>query len=96
MADGHVGLIDRMLDSGTDRQSLGESDRPPFEYEPGRCFRDYLRANAAGANLNREWKEPSLERSPEVFHMLRRMNETGFSMCLDAHGGELLYNFIAV
>ena len=26
-----------------------------------------LRTNAAGANLNREWENPTLERSPEVF-----------------------------
>lgn len=29
-------------------------------------WRGHLRTNAVGANLNREWAEPSLERSPEV------------------------------
>lgn len=63
---------------------------------PDGVFRGNLRTNAAGTNLNREWREPSLEKSPEVFHVVRRMEETGVSMCLDAHGDEgLPYNFIA-
>jgi len=63
---------------------------------PDGVYRGNLRTNAAGANLNREWREPSLERSPEVFHVVRRMEETGVAMCLDAHGDEgLPYNFIA-
>ena len=63
---------------------------------PDGVYRGYLRTNAAGANLNREWKEPSLECSPEVFHVIRRMEQTGVAMCLDAHGDEgLPYNFIA-
>lgn len=33
---------------------------------PDGSIRGHLRTNAVGANLNREWKEPSLERSPEV------------------------------
>ncbi|NQW09914.1 MAG: carboxypeptidase family protein [Alphaproteobacteria bacterium] len=63
---------------------------------PDGVYRGYLRANAAGANLNREWRAPSLERSPEVLHVIRRMEQTGVAMCLDAHGDEgLPYNFIA-
>lgn len=33
---------------------------------PDGSIRGHLRTNAVGANLNREWKEPSIERSPEV------------------------------
>jgi murein tripeptide amidase MpaA len=55
-----------------------------------------LRTNAAGANLNREWAEPTLERSPEVYHVRRRMTETGVDFGLDVHGDEgLPYVFIA-
>jgi murein tripeptide amidase MpaA len=63
---------------------------------PDGSFRGNLRVNAAGANLNREWLEPSLARSPEVFHVRARMQQTGVDFCLDVHGDEALpYNFIA-
>ena len=48
------------------------------------------RCNAAGANLNREWLSPSLERSPEVVHVRTRMESTGVDFCLDVHGDEEL------
>ncbi|HJW29477.1 MAG TPA: M14-type cytosolic carboxypeptidase, partial [Saprospiraceae bacterium] len=55
-----------------------------------------LRTNATGANLNREWQKPSLKRSPEVYHVLKKMSETGVHLLLDVHGDEELpYNFIA-
>ena len=63
---------------------------------PDGGFRGNLRVNAAGANLNREWLAPSLERSPEVLFVRRRMEATGVDFCLDVHGDEALpYNFIA-
>ena len=36
---------------------------------PDGAIRGHLRTNAAGANLNREWAEPSMEHSPEVGHL---------------------------
>lgn len=55
-----------------------------------------LRTNAAGANLNREWMTPSLESSPEVFHVKRRIHEAGCDLFLDIHGDEgLPYVFVA-
>lgn len=55
-----------------------------------------LRSNAAGANLNREWQEPTLGRSPEVYHCLNKMNEVGVDLLLDVHGDEAIpYNFVA-
>ena len=33
---------------------------------PDGSYRGHLRTNASGANLNREWKKPTLEHSPEV------------------------------
>lgn len=55
-----------------------------------------LRTNAAGANLNREWMEPSLETSPEVWHVRRAIESTGCDMFFDIHGDEgLPWNFVA-
>jgi murein tripeptide amidase MpaA len=55
-----------------------------------------LRTNAAGANLNREWMSPSLETSPEVFVVRKRLQQTGVDVFLDVHGDEALpYVFVA-
>jgi murein tripeptide amidase MpaA len=55
-----------------------------------------LRSSASGANLNREWHKPSLKRSPEVYHVRKKMDETGVNLLLDVHGDEELpYNFVA-
>lgn len=63
---------------------------------PDGSARGHLRTNAAGANLNREWGEPTMERSPEVALVRQKMDETGLRFCLDVHGDEALpYNFIA-
>ena len=63
---------------------------------PDGAFRGNLRVNAAGANLNREWQNPTRERSPEVLLVRQRMEATGVDFCLDVHGDEALpYNFIA-
>jgi murein tripeptide amidase MpaA len=63
---------------------------------PDGSRRGNLRTNAAGANLNREWQNPSMERSPEVFLVRQKMAQTGVDFCLDVHGDEALpYNFIA-
>jgi len=57
---------------------------------PDGSVRGNLRTNAAGANLNREWGAPSLEKSPEVFHVRAAMLRTGVSCFLDVHGDEAL------
>jgi murein tripeptide amidase MpaA len=63
---------------------------------PDGSRRGHLRTNAVGANLNREWQSPSLERSPEVYWVRQRMHATGVRFSLDVHGDEALpYNFIA-
>ena len=54
------------------------------------------RTNAAGADLNREWQNPSPERSPEVYAVRQKMQETGVDLFLDIHGEEALpYVFAA-
>lgn len=63
---------------------------------PDGAVRGNLRANAAGANLNREWMQPSLERSPEVYYVRQMMQATGVDLFLDIHGDEAIpYNFAA-
>ncbi|WP_292934861.1 M14-type cytosolic carboxypeptidase [Noviherbaspirillum sp.] len=63
---------------------------------PDGSVRGNLRTNAAGANLNREWVSPSLERSPEVFVVKNKMHEVGCDLFLDIHGDESLpYVFVA-
>ena len=61
----------------------------------GSC-RGHLRTNAVGVNLNREWAEPSLERSPEVLCVRNAMDRTGVDWSMDIHGDEAIpANFIA-
>ena len=63
---------------------------------PDGAARGHLRCNAAGANLNREWHEPTAARSPEVKLVRDAMDATGVDLCFDVHGDEALpYNFIA-
>lgn len=62
---------------------------------PDGSARGNLRTNAAGANLNREWLEPSAERSPEVLCVRDAMHATGVAAFLDVHGDEgLPYVFV--
>lgn len=63
---------------------------------PDGSVRGHLRTNAVGTNLNREWANPSLEKSPEVFHVINKMQETGVDLFYDVHGDEALpYVFLA-
>ncbi len=63
---------------------------------PDGSARGNLRTNAAGANLNREWLEPSMSNSPEVYLVRERMMAEGGDLFLDIHGDEELpYNFVA-
>jgi len=63
---------------------------------PDGAIRGHLRCNAAGANLNREWDTPTIERSPEVHWTLAAMDRSGVDFCLDVHGDEELpYNFLS-
>ena len=63
---------------------------------PDGSVRGHLRTNAVGTNLNREWLNPSLEKSPEVFHVINKMEATGVNLFYDVHGDEALpYVFLA-
>lgn len=93
------GFLERMLDpiSAISKDLLS---RAVFyvipNMNPDGSARGHLRTNAAGVNLNREWAEPSMEKSPEVYLVLQKMIETGCDLAFDIHGDEALpYNFIA-
>lgn len=63
---------------------------------PDGSARGHLRTNAVGTNLNREWAEPSAEKSPEVLAIRARMDETGVDFAMDVHGDEAIpANFLA-
>jgi murein tripeptide amidase MpaA len=91
------GFLERLLDPD-DSVSRVLLERCVFfvvpNMNPDGAVRGNLRTNAAGANLNREWAEPSMERSPEVFLVRQKMLATGVDLNLDVHGDEALpYNF---
>lgn len=57
---------------------------------PDGSRRGHLRTNAAGVNLNREWHEPTMERSPEVLLVRNAMDATGVDFAMDVHGDEAI------
>eukprot|EP00543_Licmophora_paradoxa_P009848 CAMPEP_0202463696 /NCGR_PEP_ID=MMETSP1360-20130828/59169_1 /ASSEMBLY_ACC=CAM_ASM_000848 /TAXON_ID=515479 /ORGANISM="Licmophora paradoxa, Strain CCMP2313" /LENGTH=419 /DNA_ID=CAMNT_0049086699 /DNA_START=94 /DNA_END=1353 /DNA_ORIENTATION=- len=104
------GVLTRLLGLETEGSIDGVAreclQKYTFYIVPNMCLdgsvMGHLRTNAAGANLNREWHPsegydaPTLERSPEVYHVLKKMDETGVDAFLDVHGDEALpFNFLA-
>ena len=87
------GLIHSLLDSDNATGKL-LLDKANFyivpNMNPDGSVRGHLRTNALGINLNREWLNPSLEKSPEVFHVINKMKETGVDLFYDVHGDEAL------
>lgn len=93
------GFLSRLLDH-QDPTARALLDKATFyvvpNMNPDGAFLGNLRTNAAGANLNREWLEPSIEKSPEVYYVRQKMHETGIDLFLDIHGDEAIpYNFVA-
>ncbi|RTE87204.1 MULTISPECIES: M14-type cytosolic carboxypeptidase [Gammaproteobacteria] len=93
------GMLEHLLD---DEEPISRNilDKAVFyvvpNMNPDGSVRGHLRTNAVGTNLNREWATPSLEKSPEVFHVLNKMKEVGVDMYLDVHGDEAIpHNFVA-
>jgi murein tripeptide amidase MpaA len=63
---------------------------------PDGSRRGHLRTNAVGTNLNREWHEPTPEKSPEVLAIRNAMDATGVDFAMDIHGDEAIAaNFLA-
>lgn len=57
---------------------------------PDGSRRGHLRTNFAGVNLNREWDNPTAERSPEVLCVRNAMDESGVDFAMDIHGDEAI------
>ena len=57
---------------------------------PDGSRRGHLRTNAVGVNLNREWHEPSADKSPEVLMVRNAMDATGVDFAMDVHGDEAI------
>ncbi|GHE82630.1 M14 family metallopeptidase [Thalassotalea profundi] len=93
------GFLDRLLDEddGAARALLNKAVFYVVpNMNPDGSVRGHLRTNAVGVNLNREWDNPTLEKSPEVYFVREKMLETGVDMFLDIHGDEALpVNFVA-
>jgi murein tripeptide amidase MpaA len=57
---------------------------------PDGSRRGHLRTNFVGVNLNREWAEPTAEKSPEVLCIRNAMDESGVHWAMDVHGDEAI------
>lgn len=57
---------------------------------PDGSRRGHLRTNYAGVNLNREWDNPTADRSPEVLAVRNAMDESGVDWAMDVHGDEAI------
>lgn len=93
------GLTARLLDE-TDSVAQTLLQKAVFyivpNMNPDGSVHGHQRLNALGIDLNREWLEPSQDKSPEVFCVRQKMKETGVDFFLDAHGDENIpYNFLA-
>ncbi len=67
----------------------------PF-INPDGAIAGNLRTNIAGKNLNREWGNPNRDTAPEVYHIMKKMEEKGVDLNIDVHSDEgLPYNFIS-
>ena len=93
------GLLDRLLDAADPVarriRELAVVHVVPNMNPDGAALGN-LRTNAAGRNLNREWREPDPVASPEVFLVREALEESGCALFLDIHGDENLpYVFFA-
>ena len=93
------GALEKLLD-GADPVSRRLLEKCTFHIVPNMnpdgSRRGHLRTNAAGVNLNREWHDPSPERSPEVLYVRNEMDRTGVDFAMDVHGDEAIAaNFLA-
>ena len=93
------GALEKLLDD-SDPVSRRLREKATFHIVPNMnpdgSRRGHLRTNAAGVNLNREWHEPSAEKSPEVLAIRTAMDETGVRFAMDVHGDEAIAaNFLA-
>jgi murein tripeptide amidase MpaA len=85
------GLLDRLLD---EHDALADAllDKAVFlvapNVNPDGSTRGNFRTNVAGRDLNREWKDPSDQASPEILCLKNAIHDTGVDLFLDVHGEE--------
>ncbi|NMG34311.1 hypothetical protein GRF61_07605 [Azoarcus sp. TTM-91] len=87
------GLLERLLDEADPVARCLREQALLYivpNMNPDGAVRGNLRTNAAGRNLNREWRNPDVAASPEVFHVRRAMEASGCALFLDIHGDEAL------
>ena len=90
------GALDWLIGPAADSLLAAATVHVVPNMNPDGTRRGHLRTNAAGVNLNREWHDPTPERSPEVLCVRNRMDQTGVDFAIDAHGDEAIpANFIA-
>jgi len=83
------GLMHSLLDSDNPTGKL-LLDKANFYIVPN------MNPDGSARGLNREWQSPSLDKSPEVFHTIKKMEEVGVDLFYDVHGDEALpYVFLA-
>jgi murein tripeptide amidase MpaA len=87
------GLLERLLDNA-DPVARKVREHAVLHIVPNMnpdgAVRGNLRTNAAGRNLNREWRDPDPAASPEVFLVRAEMERSGCALFLDIHGDESL------
>ena len=87
------GLLDRLTDSD-DSLARKLLSKAIFHVvpcmNPDGAWSGRTRRNGSNVDLNREWVEPSIENSPEVFLVQKKMQETGVDFFMDIHGDEEL------
>ncbi|HEY0446308.1 MAG TPA: M14-type cytosolic carboxypeptidase [Allosphingosinicella sp.] len=93
------GALEKLLDDA-DPVSRRLRQKATFHVVPNMnpdgSRRGHLRTNAVGINLNREWHQPTPERSPEVLYVRDEMDRTGVHFAMDIHGDEAIAaNFLA-
>ena len=87
------GLLERLLDGADPVARMLREHALLYivpSMNPDGAVRGNLRTNAAGRNLNREWRAPDPVASPEVFLVRAEMERSGCALFLDIHGDETL------
>jgi murein tripeptide amidase MpaA len=89
------GFLDRLTDeTNEDAKALREKAMlhiiPCMNLDGAK--RGHLRTNAAGKDLNRAWRNASMEESPEVYLVREAMRASGVDFFLDVHGDEAIPN----
>lgn len=87
------GLLEEIILSGSEDAACLRQNAVLYvvpNANPDGSFHGNTRANAAGRNLNREWKNPSIKNSPEIECIERAIKKSGVDFFIDIHGDETM------